>query len=576
MKRGSDGSVMISDLSTARPETALADEPKHGCWYAMDYELEDGTQGVMLTADPHFEAAEIEIPLNVSGVYKIYIGVNYAMQCYEAGRSLAQKGYGSLWMKLTGERGYSRIGAEKYSAKIQGMFPRRMLGDEVKGSDCRVSYTAIYETHWKMADLTGKNLMVSVPKPPYNNEFYRSLSNITFIRLEPATAEDLKFMNNLKPRAETKNMAVIWCAGALTGHTRGHYMYHPRNSQWFEDDFQAYRDSDYGIFCMEAIRGNLCLFKTKHGDVGTLDKSWGEDWADPLAEFTRLAHDAGMKMFVSIRLAGGGRTSAFNPINWARFFWDNLQWAKKDKEGNLCSNVSLAYEGARGHWLALLREALDYGIDGIVLYFNRSAPYVMYEEPSVTSFMEKYGIDPRELPEDDERWQEHVAGYVTQFVREVRNLLDEKPGRELSIIYSKSGNDLGPGTIDKGCDPDTWMKEGLVDYLFFDQSITAEYIAYCKELGKGRVKVYSSLMPRQQPGEEFTKLAESIYEKGFDGFFVWDCERRIQRASEWDIEKHLGHRDQLKAMAQRAPGYFRTHQIKLLRGLNVLYSYKDG
>ena len=588
MQSESHDSVMISDLSIARPKSALAEMPKPGCWYSMSYELTDGVKGVMLTADPYLKAAEIEIPLDVSGVYRIYVGLNYFMRPYKA------NSYGSLWVKLSGDRGFSKVGLEGYSRSgaeenPDGRYRTKVLGRNMlvwqgKPMEAQDSYNMVYETYLRTADLTGKSLMVSTPKPPYDGDYYRDLTNISFIRLEPATAEDLELMTKLKPRDETRNLMAIWCAGALTGHTSGHRMYHPENSQWFVDEFEPYRDSDFGIFCMEAIRGNVCLFKTKHGDVGTWDRSWDESWVDPLTEFTRVAHDDGMKMFVSMRMIGGGRPNAFYPINWARFFWNNLQWAKRSKEGMPCSNVSLAYEGARKHWLALLREALDHGIDGIVLYFNRSQPFVMYEEPAVDSFMKKHGIDPRTLPQDDERWEKHVAGYVTQFVREVRALLDEKPGRELGIIF-RGIEGFKPGVVMDGCDPDTWIEEGLVDYLFFnlhlfdrgiDYGGTPKYIRYWKELSKGRVKVYPSLMPRQQPGEEYARLARWFYDKGADGFCVWDSEGRAKRISEWNVLKHLGHREQLEYFEQKAPDYYRFNQIKIHRGLDVRYSYTEG
>ena len=57
---------MISDLSIAEPKSALSDSPMAGCWFTMDYELSDGTKGVMLTSDPHFKASEVAIPLPVS------------------------------------------------------------------------------------------------------------------------------------------------------------------------------------------------------------------------------------------------------------------------------------------------------------------------------------------------------------------------------------------------------------------------------------------------------------------------------------------------------------------------------
>ena len=57
------------------------------------------------------------------------------------------------------------------------------------------------------------------------------------------------------------------------------------------------------------------------------------------------------------------------------------------------TNLSLAYPGVRSYWLSLLREALAYGIDVVTIYLYRFKPFVLYEEPVVASFREKYGIE---------------------------------------------------------------------------------------------------------------------------------------------------------------------------------------
>ncbi len=90
------------------------------------------------------------------------------------------------------------------------------------------------------------------------------------------------------------------------------------------------------------------------------------------------------------------------------------------------------------------------------------------------------------------------------------------------------------------------------------------------------MKLYPRLDPRQQPGDEYAKLAESLYADGADGFCVWDSERRMQRSSEVNVFKHLGHRNRLKYFMEKAPDYYRTNEIRSSRGLNVRYSYTDG
>ena len=49
----------------------------------------------------------------------------------------------------------------------------------------------------------------------------------------------------------------------------------------------------------------------------------------------------------------------------------------------------------RDYWLSLLRETLEYDIDGIVLYFHRFHPFVAFEQPVVDAFQAKHGEDPR-------------------------------------------------------------------------------------------------------------------------------------------------------------------------------------
>jgi hypothetical protein len=564
--------ILISDLSVCEPQSAIADHGSEGCWWKTDYELENGVKGVMLNGEPQDAPVRLSLKLNARGFYKIYIGINYLFQPYKNGHRnrLVELDYGAVSVRLSNDRGFTRVGIEKYLQTEAGRYPEKVLPEKAT----KEHFNAIYESYWKTADLTGQDLVISAPGEPYNNPYYRQVANISYLRLVPASREDISFEERLLPDRNTKNLVVIWCTGALTGHTSGQTMYHPTDRQWFETEFEHFRKSDVEILCFEAMRGNLCCFRTVEGDVGTYDKSWRPEWLNPLEEFTKLGHEAGIKVFASLRLIGGSRPYNRYPINWARFFWEHPEWAKRDKEGNMCGNSSIAFEGVRKHWLKLLEEALELGIDGIQLHLNRASPFVMYEEPVVKKYMELYGVDPR-TETDDKRWKRHTASYMTQFIREIRELLDKKPGRQLSVTVA-GYEEFKPGEPGDGVDTDTLASEGLVDYVFLFDKSDARYINYFKNLGKGRVKVYFELMPRTQPGEQYVSLAESLYEKGADGFTLWDCERRVQRASEWAVAKHLGHKSELSELKERAKDYYRMSRIKLHKGLNVKFSYKDG
>src|SRR5690606_1355308 len=140
-------------------------------------------------------------------------------------------------------------------------------------------------------------------------------------------------------------------------------------------------------------------------------------------------------------------------------------------------------------------------------------------------FQAKYGEDPRRLPDYDPRWVEHTAGYTTQFVREVRALVREKPGCELAVTFygypSKYDNFEKFDPIYYTCDVDTWLKEGLVDYLWPVQGFIPELLQHWRALSP-TVRIWPDLMPRSQPGEAFALQAKQAYAAGADGFFLND------------------------------------------------------
>lgn len=110
----------------------------------------------MLTADPHYKAPEIEIPIGVSGTYRIFIGINYFFQTWKT------SSYGSIWLKLPEDPGFSRVGMERYDLHAEGKYWPKIKPDKAT----KESYNTIYEVYWKTADLTGKNLTVCMPQPP--------------------------------------------------------------------------------------------------------------------------------------------------------------------------------------------------------------------------------------------------------------------------------------------------------------------------------------------------------------------------------------------------------------------------
>lgn len=562
-----DWVVFRSDLSRCQPADRLTRDRVNGKWVLHDYETQEGVKGVMASAYPEEDAGELTLPLEVEGPHKIYLGINYTK--VDHGHS----GYGEIQVKLTRDMGFRRVAIEAGTLDDSG--------SQKIGHDTNHNHKSIQEPFWKIADLTGQALTFRQPGPPYDFPRHQPLANLSYIKLIPLTAEEIAEWKGNQPSENTKRVAVIYCTGHMTGHLRGSYTYHPTSQDWFANEFSPYIDSDIGLFIFEAMRGNYCLFKTKIGDVGNEVNAWQAEWADPLAEFTALARAHGIKIFASLRMTGAQYPMNRAPIARARYFWKLRQYAKIDRYGVPTSNLSIAYPEVRNHWLGLLREALEYGIDGVQLHLNRATPFVMYEEPVLQAFMEKYGEDPRKLSELDPRWMRHGASYVTGYLREVRALLDEKPGRQLGITLYGHPHDYDPyrenfHPLRYQCDVETWISKGLVDYLMPNKYIDLDLLRKWRDLGGARVHLYPDLMPRTQLPKEYAALAQKYYDHGADGVVTWDGERRAPRISEWAAVQQLGHVAGLGHIINTNDDYYRRIPLKTLAGFSTEHSFHDG
>jgi len=561
------GAVFISDLSRCTPTARLTRSFRPNRWQLTDFETEEGVKGVMVSAYPNQNCGELTLPLGISGVYKIFLGINYTKTNIDNGSP-----HGQLEVKLDNDSGFRRVAMEGGVNNETG---------DLKVGVNNYNHKSIQETYWKTADVTDRALIFRQMEPPYNFPMFEGVSNLSYIKLVPLTAEEEHVWKTNGPTTETRRLGIIFCTGQLTGHTSGTFTFHTTDKQWFRNEFTPYVNSDIGIFIFEAMRGNFCLFKTKLGDVGNDENRWDDNWVEPLTAFTDLAHEHGIKIFAAQRMIGVQYPMNRAPIGYARNYWANPEWAKRDREGAPLTNLSLAYSGVRAHWLGLLREALDRNIDGIQLHLNRSTPFVYYEEPVVSSFTDKYGEDPRELPENDPRWQIHCAGFVTDYLREVRALLDENPGRELGItIYGephKYDDDAAPfHPIRYGCDVETWIREGLVNYIMPSPRISRALLRQWRTIGGNRIHLWPDLMPRNQMAADYARLAKHYYESGADGLCLWDAERRCGRLSEWAAVQNLGNREWLDTLEHKAPDFYRRVPMKLFGGFSVRESFHDG
>ena len=563
LKEARPGTLIRSDMSKCLPSDHFAFGYEKDRWQLDEFETVEGVKGYMASARPDHSCGELTLPLEAEGIHRIYLGIHATKSHYRGGSS-----YGQLEVKLTDDAGFRRVGPEDGTEDRDGA---TKFGDDDPSLE-----KVITEAYWKTAELKGQSLTFRQMPYPYNRPEHARIGNLSYVRLAPLNEEEQAQWQATRPTRNTRNLALIFCTGQYTGHTRGTYTFHPTSKDWFKDEFEPFADSDIGLLIFEALRGSSCVYKTGLGSLGTRENVWQEDWVDPLAELTALAHANGMRIFASMRFIGVQFPMNISPIAWAPNYWRHPQWTMKTKEGVPITNLSLAYPEVRQYWLGLLRETLAYGTDGIQLHLNRSEPYVFYEEPVVSAFREKYGEDPRGLSLEDPRWVEHSASYLTQFIREVRQLLDEKPNRNLGVTLSGRENGRPAHYEENHCDVDTWIGEGLVDYLMVTPYLHASLLQHWRSLGGDKLHIWPDLMPRAQTAASYARLAQRYYRAGADGLCLWDGERRSARISEWAAVRQLGHRQNLDQIIRDGPYYYRWAELKTLGGFDVKWSFKDG
>jgi hypothetical protein len=199
---------------------------------------------------------------------------------------------------------------------------------------------------------------------------------------------------------------------------------------------------------------------------------------DTLQVVVDACHAAGILCYASLRMNGD------YPASWmgeslprmlnSNFWWAHPEFRIRGKQGEDQTKLSYAFPEVRAFKLAILREVAQRDIDGINLDYLRHPNFFGYEPPLVQAFQAKYGQDPRTLPADDPRWLQLRSAIMTGFVRDVRKILDDAgklKGRRLGLSARVDWKLYRAW----GCDIETWLKSGLLDYLVLAQHSLGGY-----------------------------------------------------------------------------------------------------
>jgi hypothetical protein len=539
---------------------------------AVDYETEEG-KGVMLFGLPGFDVPPLTLRLGVTGWHEIRLGMFYG-----SGAGFLEDRV--LCAKLSDDGDFSRFCRESVRPNKDGDYPEKAL-----------RWDDIAEVFWKCADLTGQDLIFAHPSKGEMSEHETNLAYIRCVPMGDAAVED---WTSEQPGEQTKVLIANYDGGNL-----GQWGVSTRED--FRAEFACLRESDFDIALYAMARGPIALYPSRVGEIvrpsgahgcGRVVHQCMENGLDPLAEAIRAARACGIKLFPQNRLTGtqippkhlcadyGGTVMVNHP-----------EWLCTYPDGEPTRHLSLAFEEVRAFHVRLLREWVeDYGADGINLIFSRSYPFVYYEQPVCEAFRETYGEDMRALPPDDARVQRVRAHFVTQFLREIRAMLDDvgnTQGRTIPTCYLVPVHNSPPNIpaeaeasapaecLFDALDVPAWIHEGLVDYLIVHLHMYGEHdgaavqpkIREFAELARGtKTKVFVDVYPRRMPPRQYRRIALNYYAAGADGLAFWDSFNRYCRASEWAFIKRLGHRDDLPRWEGKGDGYYRRVPLKRLDG----------
>jgi hypothetical protein len=281
--------------------------------------------------------------------------------------------------------------------------------------------------------------------------------------------------------------------------------------KWDDDNFWD-PQTEAGRRALQRFTPNLTLEQR----AAVREKMKVYDYAhfDSLAAALHYGHQIGLEIHAWVSINeddhGWGLQSEFSKKH------PQYRWRHCDGRPYY-SQLSFAFPAVRKYKLTILKELLrHYAIDGLFLDWIRTGDVrdnpqtdaegvadSGYEKPLVEEFKSRFHMEPREVPNGDERWVRLRAEPQTEFMRAARKLVrSQKRPMPLAIMVAHPWHYRGlMDKIDGNLrglllDVNTWAREGLMDAAvaagYYRDGGTPElaYRALKKET-EGRVDVWS-------------------------------------------------------------------------------------
>ncbi len=560
--------VYFSDLSKCTPSSALSQDRRRGYWNTLRYET-DQLSGVMLIAGAKTSAIDITYPLNLSGWHSISLGL-WGAEAASSHKMLA---------RLTNEDTFSTFTLPTGDPRSEPLNKYKVYWNgELTPYHNGYAHDPIWEIFWKVADLTDLQIVlgqetwrIAPGEEIYSHESYPAMpAYIKVVPLSDAEVDDYKSdISQTNTRRLFAHMDVGWGGKRATSADELR-----RNAQ-----VELYKDSDYSRLYIEAGRGDRTYYLSEIGSVhpyasrdnysSDSERLTDEAWEilrgqgiDPFRVVVEHIRDIGVEVHASLTMGGFNYPPPGDKIDiGGAFFRNHPELHGTSRSGEKSSRLSYTYPKSREFVISLLREVASYPVDGIALLYNRKFPYVEYEPPLVQGFINEFGEDPREIDEKDPRWLKYRSTILTQFMREVRQAMDDvadETGKRNRIgISAIVGNGPDENML-FGMDVEQWIQEGLVDTIIpYTSAPRMAYLEpswedpkdaeYWVNLTKNTSTVLAlSIRPSALGAVESRKRVAPLYDAGVEHFYYWDGGiGGPMGANSSHVMRRLGHKDEI-------------------------------
>ena len=256
------------------------------------------------------------------------------------------------------------------------------------------------------------------------------------------------------------------------------------------------------------------------------------DEFDPPVAAIREARRNGIKLYLWMTLCDESYTSDENEggqINNSQFLLDNPTCELLDRKGNqLHGTICYNEPAARAYRLAVLKELLDYGADGIYLC-NRTHSTVFgvdndadygFNPSVVAEYKKRYNVDILTEDYDPEKFKAIKAEGYNQLIKEASEMV-HAAGQKLMLGVSFWGVSTGRVGANYGkmsVDIAGYLRNGWIDAIVSGQNNVGPYFAAAE---------IAAFRQNARPGQKFYYWAQMV---DYAGGRVYPVEDLIKQA----------------------------------------------